>query len=292
MTTKSYLKKNMKSISGKTIAISGATGGLGSSICHILAANGANIILIDRNNEKQAALITTLKQKYPSATFDGLLADMEDINSVKRLAETLSEQPLHALILNAGAYSIPRHKTNIGYDNVFTINFISPYYLTKALLPHIKENNGRIIAVGSIAHNYSKIDENDIDFGHKRKSSLVYGNSKRYLMYSLSSLANESEPIIISHPGISFTGITAHYPKLIFAIIKYPMKLIFMKPKCACLSIVQGLFTTPKPFYWLGPRYFSIWGLPKISKLSSANEREILFIKNTAEKIYNNLNAN
>ncbi len=292
MTTKSYFEKNIKNLSGKAIAISGATGGLGSSICRILAENGANVILIDRNREKQEALITSLKQNYPSITVDGLLADMEDINSVKRLADALSERPFHALILNAGAYSIPRRKASTGYDNVFTINFISPYYLVKALLPHIKKNNGRIIAVGSIAHNYSKIDENDIDFSCRTKPSLVYGNSKRYLMYSLSCLANEGEPIIISHPGISFTGITAHYPKLIFAVIKYPMKLIFMKPTRACLSIVQGLFTTPKPFCWLGPRYFSIWGLPKISKLSSANEHEINFISDSAEKIYNDLKHN
>ena len=42
---------------------------------------------------------------------------------------------------------------------------------------------------------------------------------------------------------LTFTNITAHCPKLIFAIIKYPMKIIFMKPRKAALSIVAKLFS-------------------------------------------------
>ena len=46
-------------------------------------------------------------------------------------------------------------------------------------------------------------------------------------MFSLFAL--DDPHIAVTHPGITQTNITAHYPKLIFAVIKNPMKLIFMK---------------------------------------------------------------
>ena len=48
-------------------------------------------------------------------------------------------------------------------------------------MPGIEARGGRIVAVSSIAHNYSEIDERDVDFSTRRKASIVYGNAKRYL---------------------------------------------------------------------------------------------------------------
>ena len=71
---------------------------------------------------------------------------------------------IDVFIHNAGAYSIPRNTSNSGYDNVFTINFVSPYYIIRELLPQISARGGKVLAVGSIAHRYSEIDKNDVDF--------------------------------------------------------------------------------------------------------------------------------
>lgn len=289
MSQKAFLDKKTKNLQGKAVALSGSTGGIGRELCKLLAKNNAEIILIDRNKEKQNLLIAEIKNLFPSVKIEGVIADMESIDDVRGTVEYLLKKPLFALILNAGAYSIPRHKTSIGYDNVFTINFISPYYMARRLLPHIKANNGRIIAVGSIAHNYSKTDEQDIDFSTRKRSSEVYGNAKRYLMYSFFDLKQRGEPTVVAHPGITFTGITAHYPKLIFAIIKHPMKIIFMKPKKAALSIYYGLFHTPKDSSWIGPSFFDIWGLPKERVIKTADTEERARIASVADKIYESL---
>ena len=211
-------------------------------------------------------------------------ADMADMASVKAAGEELCAIGIDYLILNAGAYSIPRCITDIGYDNVFTINFISPYYLTRRLLPSVRARGGRVVAVGSIAHNYSEIDLSDIDFRRRKKASLVYGNAKRYLTFALQNLS--SGDVIIAHPGISFTGITSHYPPLIFALIKHPMKVIFMKPRRAALSILYGLFADVPSGSWIGPRLFDVWGLPRVKKLCTAGSEEKGNIIKSAEKIY------
>ena len=110
-------------------------------------------------------------------------------------------------------------------------------------------------------------------------------------MYSMYPLASDDVSISVTHPGISFTGITAHYPKLIFALIKHPMKIIFMKPKKAALSILKGVFEPCGDLEWIGPRYFDVWGLPKKKKLCSAKKEERDFIQSTAEKIYSELDT-
>ena len=281
---KSWFEKNTKSLRGRTVAITGSTGGLGRELCDYLASLGAGLVLVDRNREKSEALAEELKGKYPSLTVNFVSADMSAMASVKAAGEELVSMGIDYLILNAGAYSIPRCVTDIGYDNVFTINFISPYYLTRRLLPSIRARGGRVVAVGSIAHNYSEIDLADIDFKRRKRASLVYGNAKRYLTFAMQNLSDDD--VIIAHPGISFTGITNHYPKLIFALIKHPMKVIFMKPRRAALPILYGLFADVPSDSWIGPRLFDVWGLPRVKKLRTAGSEEKRQIIKIAENIY------
>ncbi len=283
-----WLDKNTKSLVGKTVAISGSTGGLGRELCFHLCAISSSLVLVDRNLMKSQALAEELRAKYPDAIIRHVTADMTDMATVKNAADELLKIGIDYLILNAGAYSIPRCTCDTGYDNVYQINFISPYYLARRLLPMIKERGGKVIAVGSIAHNYSKIDTADIDFATRKKASLVYGNAKRYLTYSLFDLA-EDNSIAIAHPGITFTGITAHYPKLIFALIKHPMKIIFMHPKKASLSVIYALFNTCNKNEWVGPKLFDIWGMPKKKPLNTAKQTEAEKIVEIAEKIYNEI---
>lgn len=288
MTVEKWINKNTATLLGKTVAISGSTGGLGRELCNHLASLGAKLVLIDRNIERSQALGKELEGKFKDISVSYVTADMAEIESVKNAADKLCVMDIDYLILNAGAYSIPRYTTDLGYDNVFTINFISPYYLARRLLPNIKAREGKIIAVSSIAHNYSKIDERDVDFSTRNKASLVYGNAKRFLTYSLFAL--DSDAVSITHPGISFTGITNHYPRVIFALIKHPMKVIFMSPKRASLSILSGVFTDCKNGEWIGPALFDIWGLPKRKRLHTARGDEIIKITEIAEKIYDIVN--
>lgn len=287
MNIKKWLASNAESLIGKTVVITGSTGGLGKEICKILASLGADLVLVDRSLQKSSAHRDSLVSLFPDIKVTLLTADMEDIESVKIACEILKITTFDYLILNAGAYSIPRIKTDMGYDNVFQINFVSQYYMARALAPAIKARGGRIITVGSIAHNYSVIDKNDIDFSTRRKSNLVYGNSKRYLMCAMYKLSNDTGvDVSVVHPGITFTNITAHYPPLIFAVIKHPMKVIFMPARKACLSVIKGVFDTCEKYEWIGPRIFDVWGLPKKTKLKTISEDEFFFVSSVCDDLF------
>ena len=293
MTTNAWIKKNTASLAGKTVAISGSTGGLGGALCTQMASLGvSHLILVDRNKSKAEALKNALAVQYSELRVSIVLTDLADMSSVERAAQALEELLPDVLILNAGAYAVPRFITSSGFDNVFQINFVAPYYLMRRLAPCMAAKGGRAVIVGSIAHNYSKTDPADVEFRTRKKASLVYGNAKRYLMYASPAAAAQSGlEIAITHPGIAVTGITAHYPKWLYALIKYPMKVIFMKPYRASLSILRGVFESTPSGCWIGPRVFDVWGVPRLGKLTTCDLQEQAFICTEAERIYADLRA-
>ncbi len=291
MTTDAWIKKNTVSLAGKTVAISGSTGGLGGALCKHLAELGVEqMILLDRNAGKAEALKSALQAQYPALQVHIILTDLADMQSVEFAAKALEKQPVDVLICNAGAYAVPRFITSSGYDNVFQINFAAPYYLVRRLAPHLASRGGRAVLVGSIAHNYSGTDPCDVDFRTRKKASLVYGNAKRYLMFAAPAAAEQAGlEIAVTHPGIAVTGITSHYPKWLYALIKYPMKIIFMKPRRASLSILRGVFESTAPCEWIGPRIFDVWGLPRKRRLTTCDKEEQAYICDQAQRIYADL---
>lgn len=282
-----WFKKHTRSLRGKRVAVCGATGGIGEALCRHLARLGAELWLCCRSEAKTQALIDALRAVYPDLVAYFVPLDLEDAASVEKAAEILAQTPPHVLIHNAGAYAIPRHTTAQGVDNVFQINCLSPYVLTERLLAPMATVGGRVVAVGSIAHNYSKIDPSDTDFVTRTASSKVYGNAKRHLMLALYDRFEGVKGVTLSvvHPGITLTGITDHYPKWLYAIIKHPMKVIFMSPRRAALSVLRGVFEPTAYGEWIGPWLFNVWGLPRKRKLRTFTRTEAKLAYDAVERL-------
>ena len=284
MKIKKWLFENASALAGKTVAISGATGGIGRELCTHLATLGANILTMDRNSTRSLALCEKIKSEFPSVSASHVHLDLSDIDSVNECIAYLKKNTPDYIILNAGIYHVPLTECNMGYNNVFSINFVSPYLICRAMQDDIKKLGGKIVAVGSIAHAYSKVCHTDIDFSKRKKSSLIYGNSKRYLMYGIFETC-DTECVSVAHPGITLTNITAHYPKIIFALIKYPMKVIFPSARAASLSIIKAMTEKSAPYEWVGPRLFDVWGMPKLKKLKRPDNEEIETVTCVCEDI-------
>lgn len=292
MNISKWLSKNTHDLAGKTVVITGATGGIGKQIAFHLASLHAKLIFCDRNLEKSLALKQSILTRHPNAHIENLKLDLTSFENVKRVTEELKLKQIDILIHNAGIYNVPRFKTDAGFDNIFQVNFLSPYYITKQLLPTLKKSSiAKVVAVGSIAHNYSKIDENDFEFLTRKKSSLIYGNSKRFLIFSLLQLfKNEKEvSLSIAHPGITLTNMTNHYPKAINCLVKLGIKLLFPSPNKASLSIIKAIFEDCNFNEWIGPSTFNIWGKPKMKALKTASNEEQEKIFQIAEDLYNKL---
>lgn len=251
------------------MAISGSTGGIGRQLCLSLSRLGANIICLDRNAEK----VKELARELTETDVRHILCDLSDMQSVHRAADELEKADVDVLILCAGAYHIPRVTCDSGYDNIFQINFLAPYYLAARMKPHLLKRGGKVVTVSSLSVALTRFDPEDPE---KATGNAVtaYGNAKRCLLFSLSSLYDGSDALSLTHPGISPTGITSGYPRLIKAAIKYPMKLVFMSPKKASNCVLRGVFQATERGKWIGPRILGIWGKPKLTEIKSYNDRE------------------
>lgn len=292
MNIEKWIKSNCRSLKGKKVVVTGATGGLGRELCFLLAELNADMIFACRNKSNSEKLIFEIKEKYPFVNIDFVELDFSKKSSVDLCIKVLQKYDgIDILINNAGVYNVPLKKLDSGFNNIFQINFLYVYYFTKKLLPLLEKKKDSVcVTVGSVAHNYSRLDEKDIDFSSRKKASKIYGNAKRFLMFSFYELFKNSKVrLSIVHPGITLTNMTSHYPKTINWIVKLAVGLVFPKPKIAALNLLYGVFDETKTGEWIGPKTFNVWGRPKKQKLKSVTQDEVEKIYKIAENIENNL---
>lgn len=188
----------------KTIFITGATDGIGLVTAKTLAKAGHNLIVHGRNAEKMAALVSTLTNIANVGNIKSYLADLSDLASVQQLAEDVKAENDHidGLINNAGIFKTSNPITDSGIDVRFVVNTISPYYLTRALLP-IMNATSRVINLSSAAQASVVIDAllgklplNDM--GAYAQSKLAITMWTRYM----AKHAQENSPSFIAvNPG-------------------------------------------------------------------------------------------
>ena len=274
---------------GRIIAMTGTTGGLGTIIAEKLVEKGYSLVFIDRNRNKSAKNAERIRAKFNDASITLLTCDLESFESVKHMANTLKKIKVDTLLLGSGIYSAPLKKCSTGYNNVFQVNFVSQYFLARYLsetCPTLKH----VVAIGSVAHNYSKIDEKDIDFSEREQTSKIYGNSKRFLMFSLYEYFKNEKwiDLSIAHPGVTYTNMTGHYPKAINWLVKIGIKLFFPSPRKAVRSIIRAVDDKCGYMEWIGPSILGVWGKPKKSVLKTCSKEESEAIGRLSDDIYKN----
>lgn len=280
-----WLKNNTHDLQGKVVVMTGATGGLGRHVVRNLLKCNAKIIMLDRDMATMNDFSNQLRNEFPQAQIENIVIDLNQIKSVDMAVEQLIDQNIDFLILNAGVYKVPVVNSQLGYNNVFQINFIGQYYLVQQLLPALQRTNGKVVAVTSLAYNYGKLNEDDIDYSQQAKhASKVYGNAKRFLTLALSEFFQDRDDVRLAlvHPGITLTPLTNSKHNGLTALT---MKLLFPQPAKAALNIVHGVFTDIACDEWIGPKVAKIWGAPSISKLPAATAEERAKIYNLAENI-------
>lgn len=153
----------MFDVSGKTIAITGASSGIGQAMASHLAANGANVIAVARR-------IDAL-QEWADST-DGhtafVAADLGDIAALTDVAADIAGAFGDVDILISAAGLNPRkhadHVTPEIWAKTQDINLNAPFFLAQAMVPAMKEQSwGRIINFASLQS--TRAFENGIAYG-------------------------------------------------------------------------------------------------------------------------------
>ena len=134
----------------KKILITGASGGIGSSIVDKFLKNKYTIILTSSSD----TTLTKLKQKYGDSHHYYVL-DFKNPDENNIILKKISEehQDLNVIVNNAGITDdslLLRMKTD-QWNNVIQANLSSNFSIIKALLPNmIKNKSGKIIGISSV----------------------------------------------------------------------------------------------------------------------------------------------
>ncbi len=124
-------------LQGKTIIITGASGGIGQALARQLAAQGARLIVQGRNEAALQSLLTSLEGDC--AHHSSVTGDLNDDATRAALVNAASKQQgsLLALINNAGISDFkPVAATDdAALQQIFSTNVIAPIALTRDLLP-------------------------------------------------------------------------------------------------------------------------------------------------------------
>lgn len=204
------LKECTDDFKGRLVAITGATSGIGYAAARKFASHGANLLVINRNEEKSIALCEEIRQEF-QVECDYMIADFSQLSTVRKVGYDLlqSDSEIDVLIHNAGIYSTAKIITEDGNELVFQVDYLSSFALNYILKDKLKaQGKARIIFVNSEGHRFAVwgIGLHDPTYEKRRHSGLgSYGVAKTAQLLSMIKFAEyfEGSGVTINamHPG-------------------------------------------------------------------------------------------
>ncbi len=143
---------------GKVAMITGASVGIGRAVALCLAEQGADLVLLDINNEKLVAVAEEVKKLGSKVlTYECDVSNEEKVNEAASDAIKQFDK-VDILVNNAalwrGGVNFTESSTEV-WKRYLDVNVMGVYYCTKAVIDSMLENHwGRIINVASVAGVY------------------------------------------------------------------------------------------------------------------------------------------
>jgi retinol dehydrogenase-14 len=166
---------------GKTVLITGGTSGIGKATAVALAARGANVVIVGRNQERGEVAVEEIKAQSHNESVELMLADLSVQAEVRGLAEEFQERHdrIDVLANNAGLVQSKRTETPDGIETTLAINHLAPFLLTNLLIERLEQSApSRVITVSSEAQRWGTMDFEDMQSTRKYTGFPVYGVTK------------------------------------------------------------------------------------------------------------------
>ena len=190
------------------MVITGGTGGIGLAAAEALAAKGARVTIVARDEERAAAAVEQVGHGCEVA-----FADLFSMAAVRRLADDLAGRypVIDVLVNNAGAMFRERALTDEGIERTWALNHLAPFLLTNLLLEGFKRHQpARIIATASEAHRKEHLPLDDLNAECSYRPYGRYGQTKLANISFTAELARRVAGSGVTatcyHPGLVATG--------------------------------------------------------------------------------------
>lgn len=141
------------SLSGKTVAITGGTGGFARALAPALVARGARVALLDLDGQLAQA---TADRLGPAPTARGWQADVTDLNGMTDVMREVTDHfgGLDVVLANAGLGEVSVLLSEADpaiWDRTVEVNLSGVYRTFRAAFPHILATRGYMLATSSMA---------------------------------------------------------------------------------------------------------------------------------------------
>jgi retinol dehydrogenase-14 len=207
------------SMAGKTVLITGGTGGIGKATAVGLARLGARVAITGRDPARAEAAAADIRAASGNPAVDAYAGDLSAQAEVRRLAATILDAypRLEVLVNNVGGFWNTRHVTADGLEHTFAVNHLAPFLLTHLLLDRlIASAPARIVTVSSGAQAMGRIDFDDPQGERSYSGQRAYNQSKLanvMFTYELARrLAGIGVTATVVHPGVVRTAFGAEDP--------------------------------------------------------------------------------
>lgn len=192
-------------LKGKVAIITGGTRGIGLETVRLFKANNATVILFGSSKESVGKAIETLKKE--KLEVEGYYPNLKDFSDIQRTINEIRNKYGHIdiLINNAGVSANKKIEDTAieEFDHIMDLNVNAMFYLVKAVVPFMKEQNeGVILNTSSMVSIYGQ------------PSGVGYPTSKFAVNGLTKSLSRELAPFHIRvnavAPGIINTDMVAN----------------------------------------------------------------------------------
>jgi len=206
-----------KSMSGKTVLVTGATAGIGEVAARELARKGAKVVLVGRSPARCEATAAMIRRETGNPNVEFLVGDLSSQADVRKVAREFLDRHdrLDVLLNNAGAFFSKRETSADGIEMTFALNHLAYFLLTNLLLDTLKRSSpSRVVSVSSTAHKMvSQIDFDDPQGAKKYGGWHAYGQSKLANVLFTRELARRLGGTGVTanclHPGFVASNFTA-----------------------------------------------------------------------------------
>jgi NAD(P)-dependent dehydrogenase (short-subunit alcohol dehydrogenase family) len=206
-------------LAGRDVLVTGASSGLGIATAEGLAALGARVHLVVRDEAKGGRVLDEIGGRLPGATLRLWRCDVGDVDDVRRFAgEVAAELPaIHAIVHNAGVMPPERTESAQGHELSMAVHVVGPVVMTEALRPQLA--GGRVVLVSSGGMYGQALRADDPEFRRGAYSpTTAYARSKRMQVEMLPLLADrwslDGITAAVMHPGWADTpGVRESLPR-------------------------------------------------------------------------------
>jgi NAD(P)-dependent dehydrogenase (short-subunit alcohol dehydrogenase family) len=206
-------------LADRDVLVTGASSGLGIATAEGLAALGARVHLVVRDEAKGRRVLDRLAVGAPTAELRLWRCDVADVDDVRRFAgEVAAELPaVHAIVHNAGVMPPERTESPQGHELSMAVHVVGPVVMTEALRPRLAGGRVVLVSSGGMYAQAPRADDPAYRAGDYSPTT-AYARSKRMQVELLPLLADrwsgEAITTAAMHPGWADTpGVQDSLPR-------------------------------------------------------------------------------